>query len=102
MFDFLAQVRFGNLFHFSQYHSTDFLRCIFGFRMLACNLLVQFDQGFSMLVIDNAIWKQFLVTLHRWIIVVASNKSFDIKKGSSRILSCLILGGITHQTSSIL
>mmetsp|Transcript_111772 Transcript_111772/g.323045 ORF Transcript_111772/g.323045 Transcript_111772/m.323045 type:complete len:144 (-) Transcript_111772:81-512(-) len=56
----------------------------------------------SMFVIDDCIWKEFLISLYRLIIVISTDQSFDIKECARGILRCLVLSSISYQSRPIL
>jgi len=95
MFDFLANVRLSNIFHFLQDHSWDlfwwvFLGFIIGFNL---NIWLSID-------IYNLIGESFDVILDFFIVIVSSNKSLDNIEWVFWILRCLIFCGFTYQDLS--
>mmetsp|Transcript_19466 Transcript_19466/g.45171 ORF Transcript_19466/g.45171 Transcript_19466/m.45171 type:complete len:249 (+) Transcript_19466:1581-2327(+) len=99
VFDLGTEIGFGGFFHFPQNHPADFFRGKVRFWVLGSDFFGQTNNWLSVLVLGNLIGEKLLVFLHRRIVEIPPDQSFDVEKGSGGVLGGLVFGSISHQTS---
>mmetsp|Transcript_21266 Transcript_21266/g.29820 ORF Transcript_21266/g.29820 Transcript_21266/m.29820 type:complete len:215 (+) Transcript_21266:1462-2106(+) len=98
-FDLCSQEAFGRFFHLTKYHAGYFLwRKVFERGVFA---RLDFDSGFIGLICNQLKGKESFVLLNTSILELSANQPFHIKNGIGRVLGCLILCRISHQSCSI-
>lgn len=89
----VTQVRLGSLLHFRQDHGGDFFRG----EILQVSLRVDLDHGLSTLV-DELEGEMLDITLHIAVVECSTEQSLGVKDRVGRILRCLVLCGVTHES----
>mmetsp|Transcript_19100 Transcript_19100/g.31309 ORF Transcript_19100/g.31309 Transcript_19100/m.31309 type:complete len:116 (-) Transcript_19100:424-771(-) len=96
---FLSQECLRAFFHLSEDHTGYLL----GRELLRCPLpvhVVNLYYGFATVIPGDFVGHEFFIRLNSGVGNLSSDESLDIKDGICGVLRCLVLGGISDETSA--
>lgn len=94
IFDFLANIGFGDFFHLGQNHRGN----LFGMEFLVFSFVFDRYDWFSLGSFFNLKRPVFHIRLNNWIIELSANKSLGIENSVVWVFGCLIFGSITDKS----